>query len=278
MLCPAGALPLFGRSAWLKRVYNLLVGNAIVRHATAWIAVTAGELAHFEQYGIAAADVTIIPNGVSTPDTTSLESSASSMQHAPTAAPFLLFMGRLNEIKGPDLLLEAFMSVASQLPKHHLVFAGPDGGMLEELRVAVGRQGLSSRVFFLGHIDGLAKADAYRSASLLVVPSRQEAMSIVALEAGICGTPVLITDQCGFNELTASVDSRLVVPATVRGLADGMVALLSDPLELVQVGRRLKEFVKARYAWSMVIADYIALYKTIVGGRSLAPNKVRIFP
>ncbi len=48
--------------------------------------------------------------------------------------PFIMFIGRLNHIKGPDLLLQAFCNVRDKLNGYHLVFAGPDGGMLRELK------------------------------------------------------------------------------------------------------------------------------------------------
>ena len=54
---------------------------------------------------------------------------------------------------------------------------------------------------FLGYIRGDDKVGAYTGAKLLAVPSRREAMSIVALEAGACGTPVILTTACGFDEV-----------------------------------------------------------------------------
>lgn len=68
VVCPAGALPLFGRSQLLKRLYNLLVGRAIVRYAAGWIAVTAAEFSQFESYGVPSERITVIPNGVSPDD------------------------------------------------------------------------------------------------------------------------------------------------------------------------------------------------------------------
>jgi len=52
VVCPAGSLALFGRSSWLKRIYNLIVGGAIIQNASAWIAVTAGEIPQFIRHGI----------------------------------------------------------------------------------------------------------------------------------------------------------------------------------------------------------------------------------
>jgi glycosyltransferase involved in cell wall biosynthesis len=264
VVCPAGALPLFGRSGWLKRAYNFLIGYAIVRNASAWIAVTPIEFPQFAAYGIPASNVLVIPNGVCgdefalaiPPCTERLPSS-----------PFILFMGRLNLIKGPDLLLTAFANVSARFPEHHLVFAGPDGGMLAELTISAERLGLAQRVHFLGHVEGREKATAYQAAQMLVVPSRQEAMSIVALEAGISGTAVLLTDQCGFDDI-ARLDARLVVPANSEGLTAGLQALLGDAGELQQIGLGIRAFIQVNYAWSKIIERYLVLYREILAART----------
>jgi glycosyltransferase involved in cell wall biosynthesis len=176
-------------------------------------------------------------------------------------------MGRLNLIKGPDLLLTAFANVAAHFPEHHLVFAGPDGGMLAELTISAERLGLAHRVHFLGHVEGREKVTAYQSAQILVVPSRQEAMSIVALEGGMRGTPVLLTDQCGFEEI-ARLDARLVVPASSEGLTAGLKALLGDAGELQQIGLGIRAFIQANYAWSKIIERYLVLYREILAARA----------
>lgn len=263
VVCPAGALPLFGRSAWLKRLYNLLVGKAMIRNATAWIAVTSAEFTHFESYGIPATRVAVIPNGVSQEDFPPIDRTSFLNEHGLADTPMILFMGRLNPIKGPDLLLEAFALVVDRLPAHQLIFAGPDGGMLTDLRLRTEELGLGHRVHFLGHVEGAAKSGAYRCAHLLVVPSRQEAMSIVALEAGICGTPVLLTDQCGFSDIS-KIDTRLEVSATAEAIAEGMVSLLTDPVVLENISTVWKYFVMTNYAWEVIAPRYLCLYRKIL--------------
>jgi glycosyltransferase involved in cell wall biosynthesis len=268
VVCPAGALPLFGRSVGLKRFYNFIIGRAIIQNAAAWIAVTAGEFPHFESYGIPASKVVVIPNGVNEEDFPVAERETFLKRYSLPDVPMILFMGRLNPIKGPDLLLQAFIQARHQFADFHLVFAGPDGGMLPELMRSVERAGISEYVHFLGYVSGDDKSAAYHYATLLVVPSRQEAMSIVALEAGICGTPVLLTDQCGFSDIRL-VDSRLEVPATVNGIAEGLSGLLVDAAVLARVAPAWKDFVRRRYAWSAIVPEYLELYKSIVMPRGV---------
>ena len=263
VLCPAGALPLFGRSGWLKRTYNLTVGNAIVRNASAWIAVTSGEFSHFESYGIPSSRITVISNGVCEEDFPDVDVGTFRRRYGLPDAPVILFMGRLNPIKGPDLLLQAFVLAQGRIADYHLVFAGPDEGMRSGLVDLAEREGIADRVHFLGFVNGDEKAAAYRMASLLVVPSRQEAMSIVALEAGICGTPVMLTDQCGFSEIR-TIDLGLEVPATPAGISDGLIRVLTYPGLLDRVAAAFWDFVRRRYTWSFTVSEYLNLYRVIL--------------
>lgn len=263
VVCPAGALALFGRSALIKRIYNFVIGTAIVRNASACIAVTTSELPQFESYCIDASRIVVIANGVCAEDFAETDFETFRRTKGLSDADIILFMGRLNPIKGPDLLLQGFASIHERIPKYHLVFAGPDEGMRDGLVEFAQRAGITDRVHFLGVIGGIEKSTAYRTAKLLAVPSRQEAMSIVALEAGICGTPVMVTDQGGFDEVRA-IDSRLEAPATAAGIADRLLQLTTEPGLLERVGPVFQDFVARRYAWSIIVFEYLNLYKSIL--------------
>lgn len=180
--------------------------------------------------------------------------------------PFILFVGRLNPIKGPDLLLHAFCNLSEVLKDVSLVFVGPDGGMLAELRSLACQHGMESRIHFIGYLGGAEKSDAYHAADVLVIPSRHEAMSIVALEAGICGTPVLLTDQCGFDEVSA-IGGGLVVPATVEGLQQGITAFFASPVMKQNAGINIKNYVSRHFSWDVIGQVYKSLYSRLLAGK-----------
>jgi glycosyltransferase involved in cell wall biosynthesis len=267
VVCPAGALPIYGRSKYLKRAYNRLVGYGIIRNAAGHVAITADEIPQFEAYGVKAGRVSVIPNGIDPSDYRAKDDADFRRRHDLGDGPFILFVGRLNRIKGPDLLVEAFALAKDELPGHLLVLAGPDEGMLPELQKTAAGSGVGDRVRFVGYLGGEEKSRAYHAADLLVVPSRQEAMSIVALEAGICGTPVLLTDRCGFDEVE-SADGGQVVPASVEGLRAGLVELLRDPVGLARMGENLRRLAQDRYSWDSAIEKYFELYEHILGVRA----------
>lgn len=262
VVCPAGALPLFGRSKFIKIIYNFVIGKAIIKNASMCIAVTDNEINSFTAYGVDRNRIQVIPNGITSSDFSAIDNVAFRKKHGLGQSPFLLFVGRLNLIKGPDLLLNAFLAIANQYPDLNLVYVGPDAGMLTELKLIVKENNMSDRIFFLGYLGGNEKSQAYHAASLLVIPSRQEAMSIVVLEAGICGTPVLITNQCGFDVLNLE-GAGWVVGASINDLIEGLNRIFFDSNSLKVSGARLKLFISNRYLWPEIVKDYLALYLKI---------------
>lgn len=264
VVCPAGALPIYGRSRFIKRVYNWAIGSKIIRNANAHIAIATNEINQFQDYGVTADKVSIIPNGINTGDFRANDMSDFRKKYCLGSNPFILFMGRLNFIKGPDLLLQAFNNVKNELRDYQLVFVGPDGGILTKLKKMATDFNVNDRVYFLGYLGGPDKSQAYYAADLVVIPSRQEAMSIVVLEAGITGTAILMTDQCGFDEVV-SVGGGMMVPASIDGLQNGLVEILRYPAKLKSMGANLKKHVIEIFSWESVITKYIDLFKEILG-------------
>lgn len=264
VVCPAGALPMIGRTRLLKQLYNLLIGRQIIRRASGHIAITQGEIPEFSDYGVNPEKVVVIPNGVPS-DALCLNDCAGFLARFGLGErKFVLFLGRLAYIKGPDLLLEAFANIANRLPNFDLVYAGPDGGMLTELQEYAAQRGIETRVRFIGYVGGSDKACALQSCELLVIPSRREAMSIVALEAGIHSKPVLLTDQCGFNEVEHAGGGR-VASVTATSIESALMQMAANPDELALMGARLKAFVKQHYTWGQAVAKHLALFRQIVG-------------
>lgn len=266
VVCPAGSLPIFGRSGLVKRIYNSIVGQDLIRNADRCIAITPSESACFESLGVGKDSISIIPNGVCMEDYVVKDDLAFRRAYRLTDAPFILFIGRLNSIKGPDILLRSFCAIKDKCP-HHLVLAGPDGGMLNELEGIVSQANVKSRVHFVGYLDATQKSLAYHAAELLVIPSRSEAMSLVVLESGASGTPVLITDRCGFDDV-GKLGGGAMVPASEEGIREGLLGLLSRSGQLKQMGDKLRRYTQESFAWEIIISKYMQVYEEILRVRN----------
>ncbi len=261
-VCPAGALPIYGRSKLLKYFYNLLIGKKIIGHANQCIAITEKEHSDFYPYGVSDRDIISIPNGINIEDYRFKDSSYFKEKFN-ISKKILLFLGRLNHIKGPDILLKAFIDSKDKFKEYQLLIIGPDEGMLNEMKKIVKDSNCKNDVIFAGYVGGDEKSMAYHAADLVLIPSRQEAMSIVVLEAGITGTPVVITDKCGFDEIK-TIDGGSVVPATVEGLRKGMEKILMDPDKLEEKGKNLKLFCKKYYTWNASAKKYNEFHKQFI--------------
>jgi len=261
IICPAGALTIFGRSTFKKHLYQWLIGKNMLKNASAVIAISPHEIGVFEEYGVDSRKIHQIPNGVDDDDFNCNNPTHFRKTSGIGSVPYILFVGRLNAIKGPDLLLNAFAELHNELP-HHLVFAGPDGGMTEQLKQQALDINLKDRVHFTGYLGGELKSSAYHGAELLVVPSRHEAMSIVALEAAVSSTPVLLTDQCGFSPL-ADVGAALEVPATINGISQGLENMLIEDCNLEDMGKCGRTFALEHYTWSIMAKRFVELISQI---------------
>lgn len=135
----------------------------------------------------------------------------------------VLFLSRIQEKKGCDLLIAAFAQVARQDASLHLVMAGPDQqGWAATLQAQAKKLGIAERISWPGMLQGDMKWGAFYAAEVFVLPSHQENFGIVVAEALACGKPVLISNKVNiWREIEADaagfVDTD-TVEGTVRNL------------------------------------------------------------
>ena len=243
-------------------LFNFVIGKRIIVNANGRIAIGENEISQFKAYGIAEDKVVSIPNGINPDDFMADDVEGFRRRYGLKNSPLILFLGRLHWEKGPDILLSAFGLLDERFSDVHLVFVGPDSGMLTELKKNTIEYGISDRVHFVGYLAGNNKSAACHAATIIVIPSRFEAMSIVVLEAGICGTPVLLTDQCGFSEIEGKGGGK-VVPASTEGIKHGLEQLLCDPDRLREMGIINKNYIQENYTWDCAVQKYLNLFRKI---------------
>lgn len=129
----------------------------------------------------------------------------------------ILFLGRIHEKKGCDLLLQAFARVAGADSNLQLVMAGPEQRGASEWRKLAQELGIAGRVVWTGMLSGDLKWGALRSAEVFVLPSHQENFGIAVVEALACGVPVLISREVNIWREIVQDHAGLAQPDTVEG-------------------------------------------------------------
>ena len=190
---------------------------------------------------------------------------------APKAdAAEILYVGELRAVKGIDTLLEAIAVAGRRLgtPPHAvLVGSGPDRAQLED---HARRLALTAHVTFTGPMPARR---AFELGRVLVVPSRAESLPYIVLEAAAARLPMIATDVGGIPEIFGPYRDRLLPPDDVEGLADRIVATLSQPLaERAAQARQLADFVHDGFSIDRMTDAIIGAYREALSrkaGRSM---------
>jgi glycosyltransferase involved in cell wall biosynthesis len=147
---------------------------------------------------------------------------------------FLLFMARIHEKKGCDLLIDAFSRASSTAPDLHLVMAGPDQvGWKATLEKQARKLGIGDRIHWPGLLQKDAKWGAFYAAEAFVLPSHQENFGIAVAEALACGKPVLVSNKVNIWQDVIADGAGIVAEDT----ATGTYALLRKWLDLSETQR-----------------------------------------
>ncbi|MGY2489174.1 glycosyltransferase [Cupriavidus sp. CP313] len=135
----------------------------------------------------------------------------------------VLFLSRIHEKKGCDLLLEAFGEVAHKDDRLRLVMAGPDQtGWVSKLRERAQEIGVSEKVLWPGMLQGDEKWGAFHASEVFCLPSHQENFGIVVAEALACGKPVIISNKVNIWREIQAEGAGFVGADTVSGTAENL--------------------------------------------------------
>ncbi|MFZ5910618.1 MAG: glycosyltransferase [Chloroflexota bacterium] len=188
----------------------------------------------------------------------------------------VLFVGRIEPLKGVDTLIRAMSCQRSQaLGRVTLAIIGgePDASPqdmsaeMARLQQLCDDLCMGRMVLFLGKRAQDTLPYYYSAADVLVMPSHYESFGMVALEAMACGTPVIASQVGGLAYLIKDGETGYHVPdQDPEALCEKLTLLLSDPRQRQAMGERAARYAR-NYAWGNITAQIIEVYKSLVGGK-----------
>ncbi len=254
------------RSRWKKRALWLLGQRETLRRTDCFHATAESEWHSIREAGVHA-PVAIIPNGIDIPPERS--------PRAPGGRRRLLFLGRLHEKKGIDVLLRAWAAVESGFGEWDLRIVGPDEGGYGQRMQALAADLRAPRVQFAGPVYGEAKRLELDAASLFVLPTHAENFGLAVAEALAAGVPAIVShgapwaglegERCGYW-IEHGVDA-------LEGALKGALALPEDAL--AEMGARGRAWMRRDFSWQRVGAEMAETYRWLTTGGP-TPSFVRL--
>lgn len=248
-----------------KKIYWSLIQKRILNAASAIQAITKEEAEGIRAFGISA-PIVVIPNGIEPMDFQSLPSREELERLYPdlVGKKVLLFLGRIHQKKGLDILAKAFGQIAGNRSDLHLLIVGPDNDdyrnqvekLLESMEVL-------DKTTFAGMLTEREKLAALSRADICAIPSYSDVRTIVALEAMACGVPLVITRQCHFPEV-AEANAGIVIEPNSDQLADALNRLIDDPKLCKEMGENGRRLVMENFTWDKIADKMIQLYEIVL--------------
>lgn len=264
------------QSRMKKLVYLRLFENRVLRNASA-LSFTTEEESHAAYKVIPSTTRVVIPLGV---DAASVEEGEAAPVPSSLDKQMILFLSRLDQKKGLDLLLPALVRLKGVRDDFLCVIAGSGRASYEaRIKVEVKSSKLEDVVHFKGFVKGKQKEQLLRSAACFVLPSYQENFGVSVAEAMSAGCPVIISDRVNIHREVATARAGRVVHCDVDELFDALNEVLSDPASRREMGLNGQRLAREKYCWERISERVLKLYENCIRRhRKLAATDFDAFP
>ena len=245
----------------LKRIRWALQGRKTLHASNARIALTPYYAKHLKSRGVRK-PIDVLPNGFEPVAENAVR--PSTLPADAEERPLLVFVGRLSEQKGLDVLMDAWDSLCQQgEPKARLAIAG-SGELNEWLDERIASSTYPQSIAKLGRVEDAEKRWLFEQAKGVLIPSRFEGLPTVLLEAMHAGTPTVMADVNDLGRLVTGPNAGLsVAPGDSNGLVEAINTLLeADESQLKTWSENGQEASKP-YLWSNIVDDLLDVYKRV---------------
>lgn len=212
------------------------------------------------------ANVEIIPNGIEY-EKFQIRTQCTRKQYSERfldldldAERIVISMGRIQQKKGFDILINSFVGVLNKYSTAKLLIAGEDEGELLTLLSLVKKLNLSESVYFIGSISGQDKIDFLANADLFVLPSHNENFGNVYVESLAAGTPIVASTNTPWSEVD-DADCGRWVPNTIEDTENAMLEMLKKDRKTMRVNAQRHAL---KYDWKNIAVQFKNIYESLV--------------
>ena len=259
-------LPFFQKEG-LKNLFDKAFGFRILHNASCVFALTEVEKEQYLKMGVDEEKIEIVPLGTNLEEYENLPEYGKfkSKFHIDNDDKLILFIGRLHEIKGLDLLIEAFDDLVKNEDDGYadnikLAIVGPDDGYLSILEEKIRESSIEDNVIVAGPLYKEEKQEALVDCDLFVMPSRYESFTTSGLEAMACSKPLVLTKN---NHIHDWVDGNVGIACDDNkdSLRKAIEKLLFDEDLASVYGENGRKLIEEKYNWDIINEQILEIYK-----------------
>jgi glycosyltransferase involved in cell wall biosynthesis len=249
-----------------KKIFDWLWGYTILHDASKLIALTQTEFNQYVEMGVPKKKIEIIPNGINLSDYQNLpERGRFKMKYSiGKDEKVILFLGRINKIKGLDLLIKSFYEILKEIKDIKLVIVGPDDGFMNDLKKILKELKLEHEILVIGPVYDKDKLNAYVDAYVYVLPSIYETFPMTVIESLACNTPAIITDRCGLADLFKQNNIGYIVKYKKSNLVQSLTEILLDEEIRENFSRNCRDVVEEKFNLKNSVKNLELLYDNII--------------
>jgi len=244
------------------------MGHWILQHVNKIACLNGVEKSYAQDFGATDSQIFDLPNGISLPDPHKDLSTINFRAEfkIPADSKIILFLGRLHQKKGIDLLVEAFNQL--QDFSAHLILAGSDHDYRHKLEDIIHKHGLAHKVHFTGFVDGDRKLALLQACDVMVLASRLEGLPVTVLEAMAARKPVIISQACNLPEVAKVKAGIEIENDRVDALVQALRDFLSMPVAMhLDMGNNGFNLVKDNFSWDQITKNYIHEMQTLISNQ-----------
>ncbi len=260
---------------WKKKLFGAVIERGNLSRAFCLHALCAREAESMREYGLTN-PIAVIPNGIDISRYADLPDAGAFADRFAIAKgrPIVLFMSRLDTLKGPTILIEAWKNLdKARRAGWLLVIAGQGKPRFKrKLREAVISSGLGNDILFTGQLYGDHKSEALSASDAFVLPSLSEGFPIAVLEAMACRLPVIITDRCNIDDVEKYRAGWIGEP-TVASIAEMLGHCIAlSATQRKAIGENGFDLVSRKYTLDSAAAQSCDVYNWVLGNRDRPAN------
>jgi len=252
----------------MKRLFDLLYLPSILRSVDLAFALSESERDDYISIGFRKEKIAIIPNGIPLD-----QYGENLIPHEfrtkfgfEKQKPLIMFIGRLDRIKGPDILIAAFADLTKRGIDASLAIVGPGIDQIESLNKMIVDLGVQDSVKITGALYGRDKFSAYADADIVVIPSRYETFPVVLLEALSIGKPVILSDRCSVAEEFKRYCT--ITPPEMEAISNAIATILIDLDGYSDRALKAKAEIVDTYDINKVSKRIVTIYEFVSRGEN----------